>query len=255
MNCDETGVLLHALLDNELDAGHAREVELHLACCPRCAGVLRRQREMRRMLAAADLRCRPPAALRQRIDDALGVRRQVAPSRRSLLRGFAMGSLASAAAAASVVVFLAREDQEQRLLGDAVSAHLRSLQAEHLTDVQTSDQHTVKPWFNGRLDIAPPVIDLTAQGFTLIGGRLDYLDGRPVAAIVYKRRAHVINLFVVQAVGSARTTPRSTSVQGFNARQWGDQDLDFLAISDLASDELQEFGEKFEEGHRAGRSA
>ena len=166
--------------------------------------------------------------------------------------GFAMGSVLSAAVATSLVLFVDRDAQYQRLLGDALSAHLRSLQAGHLTDVETSDQHLVRPWFNGRLDVAPPVIDLTAQGFTLIGGRLDYIDGRPAAAIVYKRRAHVINLFVAPATVSARPAPRLTSVQGFNIRRWTDQDLDLVAVSDLNGEELAEFADKFEAGLRGG---
>src|SRR5204863_5835599 len=125
------------------------------------------------------------------------------------------GSMLSAAAAASVVVVALRVADEQRLFGEVVTAHLRSLQAEHLTDVPSSDQHTVKPWFNGRLDVAPPVLDLTAEGFRLFGGRLDYIDGKPIAAIVYKRRAHVINLFVTQALGSAPFSLQSKSMQGF----------------------------------------
>ena len=120
-----------------------------------------------------------------------------------------MGSALSAALAASLVVFVVRREEDQRILGDLVSAHLRSLQGDHLIDVQSTDQHTVKPWFNGRLDVAPPVVDLTAQGFTLIGGRVDYLDGRPVASIVYKRRAHIINLFVAPASTPALGSERA----------------------------------------------
>ena len=109
-----------------------------------------------------------------------------------------------------MVFVVVRSDQDQRILGDVVSAHLRSLQAEHLTDVPSTDQHTVKPWFNGKLAVAPPVVDLTAQGFTLLGGRLDYIDGKAVAAIVYRRRVHVINLFVRPGLGrrADRRAPR-----------------------------------------------
>ena len=122
-----------------------------------------------------------------------------------MLKGFAMGTALSAAIAARLVIGVIRTDQDQRVLGDVLSAHVRSLQADHLTDVQTSDQHTVKPWFNGKVDVAPPVVDLTAQGFTLIGGRLDYIDGKAVASIVYRRRAHMINLFVMPGAASAKS--------------------------------------------------
>jgi anti-sigma factor RsiW len=200
-------------------------------------------------MQGANLRYAAPVSLRRSIDRAMPS--ASATSRRSLLKGFAFGSLASAAAAASVSFVILRDDRDQRLLADAVSAHLRSLQAEHLTDVLSSNQHTVKPWFNGRIDLAPPVIDLTAQGFTLIGGRLDFIDGKPVAAIVYRRRVHVINLFVAQYIGPVLTSPRLESIQGFNIRRWSDHGLNLLAISDLNREELEEFCAKFEDAARA----
>lgn len=256
MTCDEGNVLLHAMLDGELDAGHTREVEAHVAGCPRCAAELRQFREMRQAMASVNLRLAAPAALRSGIEGAIPVPAArapaPAPSRRSLLRGFAFGTALSAAAAASLLFVVVRSDEDQRILGDVVSAHLRSLQAEHLTDVPTSDQHTVKPWFNGKLAVAPPVADLTAQGFTLLGGRLDYIDGKPVAAIVYKRRAHVINLFVAQAEGVERSAARHEIVQGFNVRRWSEQGLRFIAISDINGDELADFAARFEAATRPG---
>jgi anti-sigma factor RsiW len=250
MTCEETRELVHALIDGELDAGHARAVETHVAGCPRCAAQLRDYRVMRQALAAPELRYRAPAALRARIEGTLPSRRPaVVSSRRSLLKGLAMGSVMSTALAASLVVFVMNREADQRIIGDVVSAHLRSLQGDHLIDVQSTDQHTVKPWFNGRLDVAPPVVDLTAQGFTLIGGRLDYIDGRPVAAIVYKRRAHVINLFVQQIPAQVSGPERHASIaqlQGFNVWRWSHADLGFWAVSDINAEELQEFGEKLE---------
>jgi anti-sigma factor RsiW len=252
MTCDEARPMLHALFDGELDAGHTRETEAHLAGCARCAAELRQMREMRQAMAGANLRFTAPTALRRRIEAAVPLPAARAPTRRSLLQGFALGTAMSAVAAAGAVFIVVRSDQDQRILGDVASAHLRSLQADHLTDVPSSDQHTVKPWFNGRLDVAPPVADLTAQGFTLLGGRLDYIDGRAVAAIVYRRRVHVINVFVAQAAGSERTGARSETVQGFNIRRWTERGLRFIAISDINAEELQEFGAKFEAASRAG---
>jgi anti-sigma factor RsiW len=249
MTCDEAEILLHALIDGELDAGHAREVEDHVAGCPRCAAQFRTWREMSQAVAGADLRYAAPPALRRRIEAALP--QTQAPNRRTVLKGFAMGSAVSALAATGLVAIVLRSDDEQRILSEVVSAHLRSLQAGHLTDVLSTDQHTVKPWFNGKLDVAPPVVDLTAQGFTLIGGRLDYVDARAIGAIVYRRRLHVINLFVAQTASTEPRAARIDTIQGFNIRSWSKGGLNFWAISDLAADELAEFGEKFETALKA----
>jgi len=252
MTCDEAEALLHALIDGELDAGHTREVENHIAGCPRCAAALRDYRAMSKMIAEAGVHYTAPLALRQRIEAALP-RPQAAPNRRAVLRGFAMGSAVSALAATGLVAIVLRRDDVERIQSEVVSAHLRSLQAGHLTDVVSTDQHTVKPWFNGKLDVAPPVIDLTAQGFTLVGGRLDYVDARAIGAVVYKRRQHIINLFVAQTANTERRSAKIETVQGFNIRHWSDRGLNYWAVSDLASDELAEFGEKFEATARTHR--
>ena len=253
MTCDEAEILLHALMDGELDAGHAREVEEHIAGCAACAAQLAAYREMSQAIAVADMKYTAPLALRRRIEASLPQPQTRAPSRRAVLRGFALGSAVSAIAATGLVAIVLREDELQRVQSEIVSAHLRSLQAGHLTDVISTDQHTVKPWFNGKLDVSPPVIDLTAQGFTLVGGRLDYVDARAIGAVVYKRRQHIINLFVAQTANTERRSAKIETVQGFNIRHWSDRGLNYWAVSDLASDELAEFGEKFEATARTHR--
>jgi anti-sigma factor RsiW len=248
MTCEEAEVLLHALIDDELDAGHTRDVEAHLTVCARCAAQLREFRDLHAALSAPELRFSAPASLRTRINAmvpaAVPAARMPAPSRRTMLKGFALGSFVSSAVAASLVITIMRSDQAQRELGEVVSAHLRSLQGDHLTDVLTSDQHTVKPWFNGKLDVAPPVVDLTPEGFTLVGGRLDYINGRAVAAIVYRRRIHVLNLFVA-AGASADRGVKTETVHGYNVKFWSEQGLDFWVVSDINLEELQEFVDKF----------
>jgi len=262
MNCAEAEIMLHALLDGELDAGHARDVEAHVADCTGCAEKLAAFRAMRAAMAAADLKQRAPAALRARIEAALpsAPARTGAsvlpfrPSRRSFFGGFGAGAVLSGALAASLVLTVFRNDRDQAVANDVVSAHVRSLQANHLMDVETSDQHTVKPWFDGRVDVAPPVIDLTAQGFTLLGGRLDYIDGEPVASVVYRRRKHIINLFVAQHLGAAHAAVTTRTVQGYNVRHWSEQGLEFWAVSDLDGEELGEFVDKISAALRPGAS-
>ena len=252
MNCTECELLLHPLIDGELDAVHARDVEAHVTTCAGCAEKLKTLRAMREAMAGADLKFAAPASLRNRIEAALpspsaqiiAPRRFSQPSRRTFFGGFAAGAALSGAIAATLVIGVFRSDQNQQVADEVVSAHIRSLQAGHLMDVETSDQHTVKPWFDGRVDVAPPVIDLTAQGFTLLGGRLDYIDGEPVASVIYQRRKHVINLFVAQRLGVKHAGAMAETIQGYNVRHWSEQGLDFWAVSDLAGDELDEFVQK-----------
>lgn len=246
MNCAECEILIHALLDGELDAGHSRNVEAHVADCPACAEKLKAFRAMRGAFAAADLKEAPPANLRARIEAALPapparITPSVKPSRRSFFGGFAAGAVLSGALAASLTLTVFRTDPDKTIANEVVSAHIRSLQPGHLMDVATSDQHTVKPWFDGKVDVAPPVIDLTALGFTLLGGRLDYIDGEPVASVVYRRRKHIINLFVARRLGSNHAFVSARTVQGYNVRHWSSQGLDFWAVSDLDGEELGEF--------------
>ena len=252
MNCDESELLLHALIDGELDAGHARDVETHAGTCSACAQKLASFRAMHEAMSDPSLKETAPAHLRGRIEALLAtpasrvvsMREFLRPTRRSFFGGFAVGSALSAAVAASFVLAVIRGDQEQTIADEVVSAHIRSLQAGHLMDVETSDRHTVKPWFNGRVDVAPPVIDLTAESFTLLGGRLDYIDNEPVAAIVYQRRKHVINLFVAQRLGGKHARTVSDSIQGYNVRHWSQDGLDFWAVSDIVGSELDEFVQK-----------
>jgi len=259
MNCAESEILLHALIDGELDAGHARQVEAHVATCSACAEKLASFRAMRKAMSGAALKEAAPPHLRSRIEQSLTppapaavpARSFFRPTRRWFFGGFALGAGLSAAVAAGIVLTIVPKNKGQEIADDLLSAHLRSLQANHLLDVATSDQHTVKPWFNGRVDVAPPVIDLTAEGFTLLGGRLDYLAGEPVAAIVYQRRKHVINLFIAAHSATKSAGAPSESVQGYNIRHWSQNGLDLWAVSDLAGGELDEFAQKITAGLRA----
>jgi len=236
MTCEEAEVLIHALIDGELDAGHARDVEAHIAGCPRCAAQLAAWRELRGAMPVQGLRHAAPASLRASIERA--VPSPVKTDRRALLKGFLAGGTLSALAAASAGVVILRQDRDSIVMAEAISAHLRSLQADHLTDVLSTNQHTVKPWFNGRIDFAPPVPELAAAGFPLAGGRLDSINRKTVAAIVYHRRLHTVNLFVWRDAAEAG---RNRVEDHFALREWSADGLRFAAISDIPAEELGQF--------------
>jgi anti-sigma factor RsiW len=244
MTCDEASILMHAQLDGELDVAHARELDAHLAGCAHCAAEFNSFRAMRANMRSMDLGFAAPAELRSRINRS--VPSTSGFSRRSLLSGFAAGGLFSGAVAAGLVALMVRNDHNTFILDEALSAHLRSLQGDHLIDVISTDQHTVKPWFNGRVDFAPPVADLSMRDFTLAGGRLDYIEGKPVAALVYRRRAHVINLFIGRNLPPQQRERSLATVQGFNTLRWLRAGLDLIAVSDINAQELAEFAADFD---------
>lgn len=245
--CVDRLLLLQGLVDGELDAANSLAIEAHLKSCEGCAEELRRIEALRGLLADPALRSEAPKGLRERLNAALSERLQ---PRSALPRRAApwLAGGALTAIAASVALFLAMPQlttvpmQEQ-----LVSSHVRSLLANHLTDVQTSDRHVVKPWFNGRIDFAPPVVELAPQGFPLVGGRLDYVGGRVVPAIVYRRRLHTINLFVMPAGSLSSPAPISIRRDGYSLVRWTRSGLQYWAVSDLDPAELYLFRRTFEQ--------
>ena len=243
--CPDKELLLHALADNELDAGNVLALEAHMAGCQACAAELAAIRQVKSTLADAKPHYAPPASLAARIEATLAEAEAppVRPVRRHRVFNeswLAGGSVAALAASLALVAFLPTGPSLESQL---VEAQVRSLQAQHLTDVATSDRHTVKPWFNGRVDFAPPVVDLAAQGYPLVGGRLDHLDGRPAAALVFHRRAHVINLFIWP--GSAPAAPMLQRREGYSLVRWGAGGLVYWAVSDVDAADLEGFQRAF----------
>ena len=235
--CPERELLLHALVDGELDAKSALEVEAHVAGCAGCAAELAAIREVKAALREAPLAYRAPASLVERIDAALAEASAPLPRRRFVVESWVMsGAVGALAASLALFAFL---PTGPGLESQLVDAQVRSLEVQHLVDVPTSDRHVVKPWFNGKIDFAPPVVDLIQQGYPLVGGRLDHIAGRDVAAIVFHRRAHVINLFVWKGEGPA--APALEHRQGYSLVHWGANGLTYWAVSDIDSGDLMNF--------------
>ncbi len=244
MDCDETQDLLHGYLDDELDVVSSRALTQHLQACPVCAQAYEAQRALRTALRTSVLYFTPPPSLPKQVW--AEVRRASRADTRRMR--WTWGGLNVAVAMAIVVLLVwsgglvhMRSPVDGPVLQDVIAGHVRSLMANHLTDVLSADQHTVKPWFEGHVDFAPPVPDLTAQGFPLVGGRLDYLDNRPVAALVYKRQQHVINLFVWPAPSSAARPESTVTRHGYNLVQWTTAGMTYWAISTLNAPELEAF--------------
>jgi len=242
VNCHETQRWLPGYLDGELDLVNAVAIEDHLKTCARCSQAHTSQQALQAAIRGSKLYAPAPIALQKRIQTSL---RQADTSAPWTVR-WRWYSVALALACVAVLAWgLGRAwvvpAADDRLAMEVLNSHVRSLMTDHLTDVMSSDRHTVKPWFAGKLDFSPTVEDLASQGYPLTGGRLDYLDGRPVAALVYQHQRHIINLFTWPAP-QASDTPVAIEVrQGYNQIHWTQAGMTYWAVSDLNADELQAF--------------
>lgn len=246
-SCEAVVPLLALYTDGELDVAHVASVEQHVAECPNCTAQLKHASMLRAAVARAPYH-RAPDDLRVQVLQAAGGR---APSpaaadtasgmanRRHAVRALAACLLLSVMVNVGMVV--RRDDAE---IGNAVfDAHLRSLMSDHVTDVLSSDQHTVKPWFAGKLDFSPAVRDLSSSGFPLVGGRLDYIERRKVGTLVYRHRLHVINVFVWPVRPAERPVNRMRTFDGYTLIHWRTDGMNWWAVSDLGQDDLEKFAE------------
>jgi anti-sigma factor RsiW len=245
VTCELTESVLHGYIDGELDAARAADFERHLSSCPQCATALETQESLRASIRQAGLYERAPIALRRKLE---GQFRTPTPVAATPLRTGVRPTQWFALAAALILAFLigvrllsgpSGSRGQTELASAIVDAHLRSLQPGHLEDVISTDQHTVKPWFDGKVDFAPPVRDLANEGFPLQGGRLDVVKGRQVAVLVYGRRKHVINVFI-WPTSDPDTQPQLGSQLGYNWIDWRKGGMEMCAVSDVSTSDLNE---------------
>jgi anti-sigma factor RsiW len=251
MNCQQAKPLIDPYADGELEAAAILELEQHLQSCAACGKVWRNLQSLKKALKQDSLYFAAPEELRERIKAKLPSPPRRVPQKEAWNWNWlttVMSGLAAACLVLLLTVTMNRPASEPRLAQEVVSSHIRSLMANHMLDVVSTDQHTVKPWFNGKLDFSPPVKNLAQQGFPLTGGRLDYLEGRDVSALVFQRNKHVINLFIWPAKEKPTNPTAITSVQGYHVIHWSEGEMVFWAASDLNEKELMEFAQDFESG-------
>ncbi len=247
MACEQSHTVVHAYLDGELDAVRAAEFERHLEDCSECVNALETQETLSSAIQRAQLNEPAPVELRQKVLADIRPSSAARSSKPLVMPPRRVQSMLLAAAAVLLLTYagwrtipaLRSENYQSVVAAEIVDAHLRSLQPGHLTDVLSTDQHTVKPWFNGKLDFSPPVQDFASDGFPLQGGRLDVVHGRTIAALVYGRRKHLISVFI-QPAGEAEPPMRSGSRQGYNWLAWRANGVEFCAISDVSPADLQQ---------------
>ena len=243
MDCTIHRHLLEAYLDGELGFERTLEVEAHLASCPECASEVQSWKGIRMAMQGSDLYHRAPAHVEAKL-------RKLLPEAQTQKTAWFHGSIwavagAAFATAVLLISFLPMHPASPSPAQEVVVSHIRSLMADHLMDVVSTDQHTVKPWFDGKLDFAPPVQDFAADGYPLAGGRLDYLDSRKVAVLIYHRALHIINLYVWPAQDNGSSTMRVQTVHGYNVVSWKKGGFEFRAVSDLNTAELRDLARLF----------
>jgi len=246
MNCKETQEVIHGYLDCELDVVHNLTVEQHLQECAMCARSFQGFESLRKVMASRSLYFEAPKGLEKRLRSAVRQANKAESPRRSWSWRWDWTRMLGPLAASGVVLLIAmplvmRTSMEDRLSQEIVSSHVRSLMASHLIDVVSADPHTVKPWFNGKLPFSPPVPDPAAQGFPLIGGRLDYVENHPVAALVYQHRKHFINLFIWPSTRTSSTAKEPRTQQGYNTIHWNQGGMEYWSVSDMNQGDLGDF--------------
>jgi anti-sigma factor RsiW len=236
--------LIHSYIDGELDAANARLIEDHLRTCAACRSLEANAGILRTTLTDSSPAYRAPARLRKNI---LAATRKEEKTQRTIFSPWLSFATAGAVCALLLLCLIAlRTSRSSRnaIADQVIGNHVRSLMATHLVDVPSSDQHTVKPWFNGKIDFAPEVHDFAAEGFPLVGGRLDYLNGKTVAALVYRRDQHVINLLIAPVSGATDAPISALTRRGYHLLHWTRSGMEFWAVSDLNTEELRQFAEK-----------
>ena len=244
MDCKNAQTLIAGYLDRELDPVQTVETEDHLHGCAVCSQSYKDHQVLSEGLRTGSVYFKAPADLQKRIQRAVRQAAKAESAPRWLSWSWVRMAAPLAAAALvlfTLVPFLRGPSTEDILTREVVSGHVRSLMANHLTDVPSSDRHTVKPWFNGKLDFSPPVQDFAKQGFPLVGGRLDYLNNRPVAALIYGRDKHLINLFIWPSSDSSDAGTKSETRQGYHVFHWTRSGMTYWAVSDVEKSQLQEF--------------
>jgi mycothiol system anti-sigma-R factor len=254
VSCEVTQRFVPGYIDGELDLVRTIEMEAHLKYCPTCAQTLENQQEVRSALRRCPLAYSAPAALRDRIQLSLRRSNEGEVQERKMRRPSHLWEWAGAVAVLALFSLggwqltarLRAPSSDQQIAAEVFSSHVRSLESKHLLDVVSTDQHTVKPWFDAKLDFSPPVEDLTSDGFQLVGGRLDYLEGREVAALIYRKGEHFINVFVWPNPAGSNSTEPIESRQGYNIMRWRRGGFQCWAVSDVAPSDLSEFARLYE---------